>query len=137
MPTETFRPPGEVSYTIRVIGARRAGPRDAYHALLRMAWWRVIAVIVLVFLLLNAIFALLYMAVGGIANARRGSFLDAFYFSVQTLGTIGYGTMYPASTGANNIVVLESIVGLLITRLTTGLGFLPFSFTPPRMLFVL
>src|SRR5260370_40517880 len=86
MPTESFRPPGEVSYTIRVIGARRPGLRDAYHALLRMSWWRVIAVIVLVFLLLNAIFALLYMVVGGVANARRGSFLDAFYFSVPRWG---------------------------------------------------
>ena len=135
MPTESFRPPGEVSYTIRVIGARRPGLRDAYHALLRMSWWRVIAVIVLVFLLLNAIFALLYMVVGGVANARRGSFLDAFYFSVQTIGTIGYGSMFPVSTGANNIVVLESIVGLLITALATGLVFVRFSLTRPRVVF--
>jgi inward rectifier potassium channel len=135
MPTETFRPPGEVSYSIRVIGARRAGLRDAYHALLRMAWWRVIALIALVFLLLNAIFALLYLAVGGVANARPGSFLDAFYFSVQTMGTIGYGSMFPASTGANNIVVLESIVGLLITALATGLVFVRFSLTRPRVVF--
>src|SRR5216684_2947528 len=110
MPTESFRPPGEVSYTIRVIGARRPGLRDAYHALL-------------------------YMVVGGVANARRGSFLDAFYFSVQTMGTIGYGSMFPVSTGANNIVVLESIVGLLITALATGLVFVRFSLTRPRVVF--
>src|SRR5713101_9445449 len=58
MATEVYRPPGAVSYTIRVIGARRPGVRDAYHALLRMSWWGVIAVIALVFILLNAIFAL-------------------------------------------------------------------------------
>ena len=109
--------------------------RDAYHALLRMSWWRVVALIALVFLLLNAIFALLYMAVGGVANARPGSFLDAFYFSVQTMGTIGYGSMFPASTGANNIVVVESIVGLLITALATGLVFVRFSLTRARMVF--
>jgi len=135
MATESFRPPGDVSYAIRTIGARRAGPRDAYHALLRMSWWRLIAVIASVFLALNAIFALLYMAVGGVANARRGSFLDAFYFSVQTLGTIGYGAMYPASVAANTVVVLESIVGLLITALATGLVFVRFSLTRARMVF--
>jgi len=135
MATEIFRPPGEVKYTIRVIGARKAGPRDAYHALLRMSWWRVIAIITSVFLGLNATFALLYMAVGGVANARPGSFLDAFYFSVQTMGTIGYGSMFPTSTAANNIVVLESIVGLLFTALATGLVFVRFSLTRARMVF--
>jgi inward rectifier potassium channel len=135
MATESFRPPGDVSYTIRTIGARRAGLRDAYHALLRMPWWRLIAMIASVFLVLNAIFALLYMAVGGVANARRSSFLDAFYFSVQTMGTIGYGAMYPASVAANTVVVLESIVGLLITALATGLVFVRFSLTRARMVF--
>src|SRR5260370_34257813 len=75
------------------------------------------------------------MVVGGVANARRGSFLDAFYFSVQPMGTIGYGSMLPVSTGANNIVVLESIVGLLITALATGLVFVRFSLTRPRVVF--
>ncbi len=135
MATELFRPPGDVSYTIRVIGARRAGMRDAYHALLRMSWWRVIALIAFVFVVLNAIFALLYLGVGGVTNARPGSFLDAFFFSVQTMGTIGYGAMFPASTAANMLVVLESIVGLLITALATGLVFVRFSLTRPRMVF--
>jgi len=135
MPTELFRPPGEVSYSIRVIGARPAGLRDAYHALLRMSWWRVIAVIAAVFIALNAIFAALYVAVGGIANARPGSFLDAFFFSVQTMGTIGYGAMYPASSAANAIMVLETIVGLLVTALATGLVFVRFSLTRARMVF--
>src|SRR5262249_32459979 len=55
--------------------------------------------------------------------------------SVQTMGTIGYGAMYPASRAANVIVVLESIVGLLITALATGLVFVRFSLTRPRMVF--
>jgi len=135
MAIEIFRPPGEISYTIRIIGARKAGPRDAYHALLRMPWWRVIAIIASVFLGLNAIFALLYMAVGGVANARPGSFLDVFYFSVQTMGTVGYGAMFPTSTAANNVMVLESIAGLLFTALATGLVFVRFSLTRARMVF--
>jgi inward rectifier potassium channel len=135
MATETFRPPGAVSYTIRVVGARRPGLRDAYHPLLRMSWWGVIAVISFVFVVLNALFALLYLAVDGVANAHPGSFLDAFFFSVQTMGTIGYGAMFPASRAANAIVVVESIVGLLVTALATGLVFVRFSLTRPRMVF--
>ncbi len=135
MTTESFRPPGAVSYTIRVVGARPAGLRDAYHGLLRMSWWGVIAVIAVVFIVLNALFAALYMAFGGIANADPGSFLDAFFFSVQTMGTIGYGAMFPASRAANTIVVVESIVGLLVTALATGLVFVRFSLTRPRMVF--
>ncbi len=135
MATESFRPPGEVSYTIRVVGARQPGFRDAYHALLRMPWWQVIAVIASIFLVLNALFAALYLVVGGVANARPGSFLDAFFFSVQTMGTIGYGAMFPASRAANAIVVIETIVGLLVTALATGLVFVRFSLTRPRIVF--
>src|SRR5216683_7891866 len=135
MATESFRPPGAVSYTIRVVGVRQPGPRDAYHALLRMSWWGVIAVISVVFIVLNALFAALYLALGGVANAHPGSFLDAFFFSVQTMGTIGYGAMFPASRAANTIVVVESIVGLLVTALATGLVFVRFSLTRPRVVF--
>ncbi len=135
MATESFRPPGAVSYTIRVVGVRQPGPRDAYHALLRMSWWGVIAVISVVFIVLNALFAVLYLVFGGVANARPDSFLDAFFFSVQTMGTIGYGAMFPASRAANTIVVVESIVGLLVTALATGLVFVRFSLTRPRMVF--
>ncbi len=135
MATELYHPPGAVSYSIRVIGARRPGVRDAYHALLRMSWWGVIAVIAFVFIVLNALFAALYLALGGVANAHPGSFLDAFFFSVQTMGTIGYGAMFPASRAANTIVVLESIVGLLVTALATGLVFVRFSLTRPRVVF--
>jgi inward rectifier potassium channel len=135
MATETIRVPGQLSYSIKITGARQPRFRDVYHALLRMAWWRLIALISIAFLLANALFAVLYMAVGGIANAQPGSFWDAFFFSVQTMGTIGYGAMYPASRAANAVVVLESIVGLLITAVATGLVFVRFSLTKGRIVF--
>jgi inward rectifier potassium channel len=134
--SETVRAaPGQRSYTIQVIGVRRAGFRDAYHALLRMPWWAAIAIIVVAYLVLNALFAALYLVGGGVANARPGSFLDAFYFSVQTMGTIGYGSMFPVSGLANAIMVAESIVGLIVTALATGLIFVRFSLTRARMVF--
>jgi hypothetical protein len=56
-----------------------------------------------------------------VEHAARGSFRNAFFFSVQTMETIGYGAMFPGSTGANVMVVVESIVSLLLTAMSTGL----------------
>jgi inward rectifier potassium channel len=100
-----------------------------------MRWWSAIALIVLAYLIVNAVFALVYVRVGGIANAHPGSFADAFYFSAQTLATIGYGAMYPASPAANVVVVVETICGLLFTALATGLVFVRFSLTKGRIVF--
>jgi inward rectifier potassium channel len=135
MANETVRNPGNLSYSFRVIGAPRPGLRDAYHALLRTSWGTLIAIISATFLLLNAAFAGIYVEVGGVANAQPGSFVDAFFFSVETMATIGYGAMYPASHGANVVMVVESIVGLLITALATGLVFVRFSLTRARIVF--
>jgi inward rectifier potassium channel len=100
-----------------------------------MSWWGALAIIVTVYLLLNAGFAGLYLAVGGISNARPGSFLDTFFFSVQTMGTVGYGNMFPTSNAANVVMVAESIVGILVTAVATGLVFVRFSLTKPRIVF--
>jgi inward rectifier potassium channel len=122
-------------YEIRIIGGRQDGWRDLYHALLRIPWWGALAVIVLTYLALNALFAGLYLVVGGIANAAPGSFLDAFFFSIQTMGTIGYGTMFPTTRGANALVVAESVVGLMVVALATGLAYARFSQTRARVAF--
>jgi inward rectifier potassium channel len=130
---QKFQP--NLSYTFEVVGARRAEISDAYHAFLRMRWWQAIGFIVLAYLVLNTAFALVYLAVGGLENARAGSFADAFFFSVQTFGTIGYGMVHPASMVANIVVVVESITGLITTALATGLIFVRFSLTRARMMF--
>src|SRR5262245_8799429 len=127
--------PGQLSYSFRVIGSRHGSFRDAYHALLKMPWWGAIGLIVLAFLVINALFALVYMEIGGIGNAERDSFLDAFFFSVQTIGTIGYGAMFPATRLANFVVLVELVVGILFTALSTGLIFVRFSQTRGRILF--
>jgi inward rectifier potassium channel len=123
------------SYEIHIVGARRPGLRDLYHFFLRVPWWAAFSTIIGGYLLLNAIFAALYLELGGIANARPGSYLDAFFFSVQTMGTIGYGSMYPAGTIANLLVVAESMTGLVVTALATGLVFVRFSQTRARLVF--
>lgn len=136
MPDETRRPtPPSAPSEIRVIGARRAIFRDIYHRFLRAPWWAALVLIVASFLLLNAGFALLYLETGGIAHARAGSFADAFYFSVQTMGTIGYGAMYPVSPAANGLVIAEAVLGLIVTAVATGMVFSKFSQSTARIVF--
>ena len=109
---------------------------DLYHELLTISWPRFLAAIGLVFLAVNILFAIAYLAGGGgIENAQPGSFIDAFSFSVQTLATIGYGAMYPKSAYAHLLVTIEVWLGMLTTAMATGLMFARFSRPTARVLF--
>ena len=83
----------------------------------------------------NTLFALLYVIGGGVENARPGSFADAYFFSVQTMATIGYGKMTPESAFANIVVTFEALVGLVGLALATGLMFSKFSQPRARVIF--
>jgi inward rectifier potassium channel len=120
---------------ILVVGARAHPLRDAYHLLLRMRWVGVLGGIAALFLLLNLLFACAYLATGGVVGVAPGSLRDAFFFSVQTMGTIGYGAMYPATTAAHTVVVGESIVSLIMTALATGIVFARFSQSTGQIVF--
>lgn len=86
--------------------------------------------------LTNLLFAIAYSLGGNcIANARPGALLDAFFFSIQTIATIGYGSMYPVTLYAHILVTLESMVGLLGIAMATGLMFARFSRPTARVLF--
>jgi inward rectifier potassium channel len=102
---------------------------------MRLSWPATIAAVVSGYFFANALFALLYYWCGGIAHARPGMLRDAFFFSVQTMGTIGYGAMYPVTDLANALVALESATGLLLVALATGLVFAKFSRPTARLLF--
>ena len=120
-------------YEVHVVGGNPLGFEDAYHALLVAPWSVALGVIVGFYLGLNALFACLYLLVGGVTNVT--SFVDAFFFSVQTMGTIGYGAMAPVSHAANAIVVVESVTGLVVTALATGIVFVRFSRTRAKVRF--
>ena len=110
--------------------------RDAYHVLLTMRWRRFFALVFAAYLAVNGMFALGYWALGdAIENARPGSFLDCFFFSVQTLATIGYGKFAPRTIGANLLVTVEALLGLVGLAVTTGLVFARFSRPTARVLF--
>lgn len=108
---------------------------DFYHLLLTLSWPKFFALICLGYILTNALFASAYLALGGIENARKGHFLDAFFFSVQTMATIGYGAMYPKTAFANALVTVEALLGLLGVAMATGLMFARVSIPKARVLF--
>jgi inward rectifier potassium channel len=118
-----------------VVGMPRAKARDIYHSLLRASWRRTLAIIVAAFLIANLAFAVLFLLSGGIANARPGSIADAFFFSVETMGTVGYGELYPKTPLAHALVVAEVLCGLLFVATVTGLVFAKFSRPTARILF--
>jgi inward rectifier potassium channel len=122
-------------YTFWMIGDERMILRDAYHSFLRARWSTAITLIAAGLVAVNVIFAALYEIVGGVENARPGSFWDAFVFSVQTLGTIGYGVMNPRSDAANSIMMVESVTGVIVIALVTGLVFAKFSRATARVAF--
>jgi len=130
-PIET---PSHSQQTLK-LGAARRPLQDAYHFLLTSSWWVLFALILASYLGVNAIFALLYAIGGGIEHAEPGSFRDAYFFSVQTMATIGYGKMAPVSTFANFLVALEALFGLVTFALATGLMFAKFSQPRARVLF--
>jgi inward rectifier potassium channel len=118
------------------IGLNRGAWRDSYHWLLIMPNWAFLSVLALAFLAVNAIFAILYIIdPGGVANARPGNFEDAFFFSAQTLGAVGYGVMYPKSDWANVISTLEIFAGLFNLGIATGLLFARISKPTARIMF--
>jgi len=141
MPRYTEPPPGSRrvqqphGYSIWVIGDERAVLRDAYHIFLRMPWPASLALIAAGFVAVNLVFATIYYAIGGVDGVRSGSFFDALVFSVQTLGTIGYGVMVPKSPAANTVMIVEAITSIIVTALATGLVFTKFARATARIAF--
>jgi inward rectifier potassium channel len=120
---------------IEIVGDTQHPWGDPYDLLLRTRWWVGLTALVTVFLLVNALFAYAYAQTGGVYGARSHSWWDGFFFSVQTLGTLGYGAMYPVSFGAHVLVTLEVMLGVFILALATGVIFSKFSSVRARVQF--
>jgi inward rectifier potassium channel len=118
------------------IGLTATGWHDLYHSLLTLSWWEFLLGSLGLYLVVNALFGALYLIQpGSIANARPGAFLDAFFFSVQTFATVGYGQMYPATTYANWVMTFESYFGLISVAVGTGMVFARISRPTARVIF--
>ncbi len=112
-----------------------------YHWLLTMPWLAYFALILVAYLIANVLFAWGYILCGpdalhGSAAATHAErWLDAFFFSVQTSATIGYGRISPNGLAANILVTVEALSGLLGFALATGLLFARFSQPNARIIF--
>jgi inward rectifier potassium channel len=130
---------GNVQHTFKVVrlGRRRRNPlRDFYHWLMILRWWKLSFFVLATLLLSNVLFALLYLQIGdAIKNATPGSFSDAYFFSVQTMVTIGYGNWYPVGILANCVATVEGMLGLLGFAMAAGLMFAKFSRPTAKVLF--
>ncbi|TDR32540.1 ion channel [Hydromonas duriensis] len=109
---------------------------DLYHYALSATWTQFFTVFTLLFVLINLGFAALYMRQpDGIANLLPQNLLGAFFFSVETLATVGYGDMHPVSTYAHIIATTEMFVGTVNVAVFTGLIFARFSKPRSRIMF--
>src|ERR1700722_19682030 len=102
--------------------------RDLYHLILTLTWPQFAGLILGLYLCINILFACLYLLAGNcIAELVPGSFTDHFFFSVETLATVGYGHAYPATLYGHCVATLEILVGLFGLAVLTGLIFVRFS----------
>jgi len=121
---------------VTLLGARRYDFSDLYHLILTLSWPQFFALVFCFYLAVNAIFAFAFLASpGSIANARPGSFADAFFFSIETLATVGYGYMNPHTMYGHTIAAVEILVGIMIFAVVTGLVFARFSRPTARVIF--
>src|SRR5712671_871944 len=115
------------SFTSRRDGFPALSYLNGYHALLTMTWPRFLGIVAAAYMAVNALFAGAFVLCGRGALAGQpeaqlgGRFLRAFFFSVDTFATIGYGNVYPVGPVANALVTVESLIGLLFVALLTGL----------------
>ncbi|HEY2617181.1 MAG TPA: ion channel [Acetobacteraceae bacterium] len=124
------------SYEFKKKGVSRFDIRDPYHLAVALTWPQFLATLLAVYLLVNVVFAILYWLIpGSVANARPHSFADAFFFSIETLATVGYGEMYPATLYGHVIAAIEIVGGLGFTAIVTGLTFVRFSRPRPKLVF--
>jgi len=114
---------------------------NPYHSLLTINWAAFLGVLATVYLVANIVFALGYMAIGprGLLESDTafpaGSFLQAFFFSIETFATIGYGSIVPTTVRSNFLMLVESFVSLISIALATGLIFARFSRPIPHIRF--
>jgi inward rectifier potassium channel len=124
------------SYRFTKKGISQFDFTDPYHMAVAFTWPQYLLSLLGLYLTANTLFALLYLVVpGSVANARPYDFGDAFFFSLETLATVGYGEMYPGSLYGHCVAAAEIITGLAFTAILTGLTFVRFSRPRAKFLF--
>jgi inward rectifier potassium channel len=129
------------SFNVKRIGDSFLNSVNWYHRLITMSWWAFLATVFLFYSFLNLIFACVYVIIGVdyLAGMNVGQslhpFWEAFFFSAQTLTTVGYGRVSPTGFLTNGVAAFEALVGLLLIALATGMLYGRFSRSLPRIRF--
>jgi inward rectifier potassium channel len=125
-----------VAFELRKTGIARFDLRDPYHFAVTLSWGAFALAVLGCILCINVIFAFVYLAMpGAILHLRPGDFLGAFFFSLETLATVGFGDMSPANLYGHAVAGGEIILGMAFTAIMTGLLFVRFSKPQARFLF--
>ena len=109
---------------------------DFYHRAMTVSWPVFFASFAAIFFLANCVFAVIYsLGHDPIANARPGNLLDLFFFSIETLATVGYGDMHPQTIYGHAVATGEIFTGISGLAVVTGLVFSRFSRPRARLIF--
>jgi inward rectifier potassium channel len=118
---------------VKRVGLPFFNTANNYHTLITMSWTKFWILVISGYLFINILFACIYMSFGPDSldgtsgNSMFNHFMDAFFFSAQTISTVGYGHISPRGMGSNSVAALESMLGLLAFALATGLLYGRFS----------
>jgi inward rectifier potassium channel len=129
------------SFTVQRKGLGYFRSLSLYHWLLTISWTRFLLLLIAFYFFINIVFAFGFYLCGPesfqgiVEKTSHGWLVDAFFFSVQTVATIGYGRINPVSLTANILVTVESLVGMLCLALGTGILFARFSRPSAKILF--
>jgi inward rectifier potassium channel len=116
------------------LNADRRDLRDTYHWMLGLSWPQFAALILSIYVAVNLIFSVFYY-VGRPCIAGADTFADGFFFSIETLATVGYGHLYPESLYGHIVATVEIMIGMFGMAVITGLIFVRFSRPTARLVF--
>ena len=129
------------SFNVRRTGLPLITSLNLFHTVMTMSWRMFLSLVLLLYFLSNIVFGAIYASIGTDAlvdtssTPMESAFLRAFFFSVQTFATIGYGTIHPVGIIPNLIVTIESYYSLLANALITGVVFARFARPTARVVF--
>ncbi len=116
-------------------GDRPGFLEDFYHQLLTQPFSHLLGWVAALYLVINVVFACIYMLDPKGIHGSNGTFLESFFFSVQTIATVGYGAMYPLTPFTQIVAAIEALLGLLGLSMGTGLMFAHFSRPTAHIMF--